>query len=1056
MAVRRESVVLDLDDRFTSGMVKAAGATELLSKSLGNLDGKAVGSSRSTSKVSKDVDSMGNSASKAEKSIDKFSGRLSLLVSAAGAVGPALIPIGAVGIPAVAGLASEMGFAAVGAGSMVLAFQGVGDALTKLNKAQLEPTAANIAAARLAFEKIGPAAGEFVVHLDSMLPRLKSVRDAAAAGIFPGFTDGLDEAIKVLPRVRGIMSAVSQTVGDLGREAGTSLASDKWRPFLAFIEQEAPHAIAELSHTAGNLAHGMAQLWMAFTPLNNDFSSWLLDVSRSFDQWATQLSGTNGFQEFVDYIRQMAPQVGQTLAAVGDALLQIVEAAAPLGGPVLQVLESVAKVVAAIADSPLGPPIMALATALSSLRLAQQGWGKISETSFGSKAIASVKSYDAALASVATTQERVSLTMGRLKSIPAGTALKGAALAGGIGLVASGLADKFHAGETASLALTGAMVGGVGGAVAGGLVGAFIDASSGARKTAESVDSLASSFRQAVSAGDMAALAQVTQQAGDQLTSVSAQFDKLNADVQNNSFGSQLGSMFDPQEIANTWTGNFGTSNLESLAQSRDRLMEIEKEAKKTQGTLSALGYSLGATGQNGVDMWTRTLERAKPAMDALHIGIDNLNAADPTQFAAYTRAIQGWLEHADSTAGKTSAVGKAFADLDSKMASTADQAETLKNALDELLGPGLNLSAATDQWNAALRDLDKNLAEHTRSLTANTAGADKNREAVRGLVTDLEGVTNALAQKGKTAEAAKTFAEGRAQIIKFGTAAGLSRHQLERFLTSLGLTPKLTTTTLKAIGFSKAQIDAYHLKGLLDKLPPKVQTAIKADGIPKTAADVDALKKKYDLTPRQVATLLTLKDDAAVAGIKNVDQLLRVLNGKKATPKVDVDTGAARNAIDGIAGALNGLDGKRADTFIYTHHVDLRGSSQSQQELRQADGGYITGPGGPRDDRIPAWLSNGEFVVNAAATARNLDLLHRINAQKFADGGMARSDTYARRYMGASGASSQRMQVNFADLNFTATVRPGGGIDLVGMARAVARQEIDAHESWKSSQGMS
>lgn len=36
------------------------------------------------------------------------------------------------------------------------------------------------------------------------------------------------------------------------------------------------------------------------------------------------------------------------------------------------------------------------------------------------------------------------------------------------------------------------------------------------------------------------------------------------------------------------------------------------------------------------------------------------------------------------------------------------------------------------------------------------------------------------------------------------------------------------------------------------------------------------------------------------------------------------------------------------------------------------ADGGYITGPGGPRDDRVPAMLSNGEFVINAAAT-RNI-----------------------------------------------------------------------------------
>lgn len=44
------------------------------------------------------------------------------------------------------------------------------------------------------------------------------------------------------------------------------------------------------------------------------------------------------------------------------------------------------------------------------------------------------------------------------------------------------------------------------------------------------------------------------------------------------------------------------------------------------------------------------------------------------------------------------------------------------------------------------------------------------------------------------------------------------------------------------------------------------------------------------------------------------------------------------------------------------------------------AEGGLVTGPGGPRDDVIPARLSAGEFVVNADATARNLELLTALN----------------------------------------------------------------------------
>lgn len=43
--------------------------------------------------------------------------------------------------------------------------------------------------------------------------------------------------------------------------------------------------------------------------------------------------------------------------------------------------------------------------------------------------------------------------------------------------------------------------------------------------------------------------------------------------------------------------------------------------------------------------------------------------------------------------------------------------------------------------------------------------------------------------------------------------------------------------------------------------------------------------------------------------------------------------------------------------------------------------GGKVFGPGGPTDDAVAAWLSNGEFVMNAAATAANQPLLEALNA---------------------------------------------------------------------------
>lgn len=53
------------------------------------------------------------------------------------------------------------------------------------------------------------------------------------------------------------------------------------------------------------------------------------------------------------------------------------------------------------------------------------------------------------------------------------------------------------------------------------------------------------------------------------------------------------------------------------------------------------------------------------------------------------------------------------------------------------------------------------------------------------------------------------------------------------------------------------------------------------------------------------------------------------------------------------------------------------------------ATGGHVSGPGTGTSDSIPAWLSNGEYVINAAAVQRyGKGTFDRLNAQKFATGG--------------------------------------------------------------------
>ncbi|AGA72989.1 MULTISPECIES: tape measure protein [Pseudomonas] len=101
---------------------------------------------------------------------------------------------------------------------------------------------------------------------------------------------------------------------------------------------------------------------------------------------------------------------------------------------------------------------------------------------------------------------------------------------------------------------------------------------------------------------------------------------------------------------------------------------------------------------------------------------------------------------------------------------------------------------------------------------------------------------------------------------------------------------------------------------------------------------------------------------------------------------------------------------------------------------LNLATGGYVRGPGTGTSDSIPANLSNGEFVVNAAATKRNRALLEAINSNErvsVAGGGGAVVSTQA----GSSGASGIQQNI-YIQNHTTAQVEqrrmPNGDLEFV------------------------
>lgn len=426
--------------------------------------------------------------------IDTTNDRTAYLAQGLLAIGPTLAPIGAAAVPIFTGLATQLTIAGVAATTTGLAFNGIGDALKALRDYQLEPTDAHLQKLTETMSKIGPEGQRFVLFIDEIRPKLAELANQARAGLLPGVQEGIENLLGLLPQVSRIISETSKTLGSIADDAGAALAGPKFADFFDFLERDAQPILAQMAATAGHFVDGFAAMLVAFEPLSVQFSSGFEEMSRSFAEWAHGLQDSQSFQEFVLYVEQSGPKVADVLSSLGNAFVQLLEAAAPIGDVMLPILSDLLDVISAIADSPLGPVFIGLGAAVgiygravAIAQLTTGGFiGKLTGTKTGIQA--TTKAAKEAIPTWAQFKRSVEFA-GQAQANQsratreANTAMKGflkpaSQVAGTIGLFAassSGLADKLGLANTASFAFAGSLAGPLGTAI-GATTGLVVDA----------------------------------------------------------------------------------------------------------------------------------------------------------------------------------------------------------------------------------------------------------------------------------------------------------------------------------------------------------------------------------------------------------------------------------------------------------------------------------------------------------------------------------------------------------------------------------------------------
>ena len=167
----------------------------------------------------------------------------------------------------------------------------------------------------------------------------------------------------------------------------------------------------------------------------------------------------------------------------------------------------------------------------------------------------------------------------------------------------------------------------------------------------------------------------------------------------------------------------------------------------------------------------------------------------------------------------------------------------------------------------------------------------------------------------------------------------------------------------------------------------------------PQLRSEIAATAEQFALATQEAGKLAQAQDD-----IRSSLEDWRSV-GKDATGGVLNDLIAGKSVAEAFAGALNkvldkllemslnGIFGQSGGSNWFSSLFGSIAGRKNGGVVYAATGGLLRGAGGPRSDSIPAMLSNGEYVVNAAATKQFMPILEAINSGRglrLKDGGMA------------------------------------------------------------------
>ena len=167
----------------------------------------------------------------------------------------------------------------------------------------------------------------------------KKLSDQLESNNFETFNNGVQAARKVLNKLNGLMVESSGVMKNLSKSLNESMDSAPMERFFNYLNSNGASTLDKVARGVGFFGRSLASLVVAFGPLAASMSQGFLDMSKRVDEWSAKLADSQGMKQFTNYVNENMPKIRGAFRDLAVGLVQMFAAFGPMAATAMSWFE---------------------------------------------------------------------------------------------------------------------------------------------------------------------------------------------------------------------------------------------------------------------------------------------------------------------------------------------------------------------------------------------------------------------------------------------------------------------------------------------------------------------------------------------------------------------------------------------------------------------------------------------------------------------------------------------------------------------------------------------